>query len=141
MKKAGLNRNVKVAFVDHNPIDTNNILNTHRYLMKETWHKIMFGIIKNMFIVSLTSSVNAIIIVNASSHTKCVSLCNQKFKIQCTLINLHPNEYSQELHHYPFRVKLDRCVGSCNTFNNLSTNVCVPNETKDLNMSLIWLQE
>ena len=59
--------------------------------MKETQYKIMFGIIKKMFIVLLTN------IVNASNHTKCVSLSNQKCKIQPTLINLHPNEYSQEL--------------------------------------------
>ena len=35
----------------------------------------MLGIIKKMFIVLLTS------IVNASNHTKCVSLSNQKFEI------------------------------------------------------------
>ena len=52
----------------------------------------MFGIIKKMFIVLLTS------IVNASNNTKCVFLSNQKCKIQPTLINLHPNEYNQELH-------------------------------------------
>ena len=40
--------------------------------------------------------------------------------IQPTLINLHPNEYSQEFHYYPFSVKLDRCAGSCNTLNDLS---------------------
>ena len=39
---------------------------------------------------------------------KCVSLSNQKCMIQPTLINLHPNEYSQEFHYYPFAVKLDR---------------------------------
>ena len=52
----------------------------------------MFGIIKKMFNVLLTN------IVNASNHTKCVSLSNHKCQIQTTLINLHPNEYSQELH-------------------------------------------
>ena len=41
-------------------------------------------------------------------------------------INLHSNEYSQELHYSPFAVKLDRCVGSCNTLNNLPYNLCVP---------------
>ena len=56
--------------------------------------------------------------------------------IQPTLINLHPNEYSQELHYYPFSVKLDRCVGSCNTLNDLSNKVCVPNKTEDLNLSV-----
>ena len=44
---------------------------------------------------------------------------------QPTLIKLHPNGYSQELHCYPFVIKLDRCAGSCNTLNNLSNKVCV----------------
>ena len=56
--------------------------------------------------------------------------------IQPTLINLHPNEYSQEFHYYPFSVKLDRCVGSCNTLNDLSNKVCIPNKTEDLNLSV-----
>ena len=42
----------------------------------------------------------SIVIVNASNHTKCVSLSNQNCMAQSTLINLHPNEYSQELHYY-----------------------------------------
>ena len=54
---------------------------------------------------------------------------------QSTLINLHPNEYSQRLHYYPFVVNLDRCVGSCNTLNELSNKVCVPTK-KDLNLSV-----
>ena len=64
----------------------------------------MFGFIKKVFIVLLTS------FVNFSSHTKCVSLRNQKCEIQPTLINSHPSEYSQELHYFPFVVNLDRCV-------------------------------
>ena len=75
-------------------------------------------------------------IANASNHVKCKSLSNQKCMIQPTLINLHPNEYSQEFHYYPFSVKLDRCVGSCNTLNDLSNKVCVPNKTEDLNLSV-----
>ena len=50
--------------------------------------------------------------------------------------NLHYGEYSQEFHYYPFAVKLDRCVGSCNTLNDLSNKVCVPNKTEDLNLSV-----
>ena len=75
-------------------------------------------------------------IVNASNHTKCISLSNQKCKTQPTLINLHPNEYSQEFHYYPFAVKVDRCVGSSNILNDLSNKVCVPNKTEDLNLSV-----
>ena len=55
---------------------------------------------------------------------------------QPTFINLHPNEYSQKFHYYPFAVRLDRCVGSCNTQNYLSNKVCVPNKTEDLNISV-----
>ena len=52
-----------------------------------------------MFIVFLATTVNA------SNHTKCVSLSNQKCQIQLTLITLHLNECNQELHYYPFTVK------------------------------------
>ena len=86
----------------------------------------MSGLIKKIFTGLSTG------IVSASNHSKCVSLSNQKCMIQPTLINLHPNEYSQEFHYYPFAVKLDRCVGSCNTLNDLSNKVCLPNKTKDL---------
>ena len=46
-----------------------------------------------MFIRYLTG----LIIQNVSNHTKCVSLRNQKCLIEPSLINLYPNEYSQEL--------------------------------------------
>ena len=55
---------------------------------------------------------------------------------QSTLINLHLNEYIEQLHYYPFPVNLDRCMGSCNTLNDLSNKVCVPNRTEDLNLSV-----
>ena len=90
----------------------------------------MFGLTKEIFIGLL------ICIVNASNHTNCSSLSNEKCMIQPTLINLDPNEYNQEFHYYPFVVKLDRCVGSCSSLNNLSNKVCVPNETEYLNLSV-----
>ena len=79
----------------------------------------MFGLVKKIFI-GLSAGI-----VSASNHTKCVSISNQKFMIQRTLNNLHPNKYSQEFHQYPFAVNLDRCVGSCNTLYDLSNKVCV----------------
>ena len=48
----------------------------------------MLGIIKETLIVLLN------IIVNASNHTKCVFLSNQKCEIQPTLIFSHPSEYN-----------------------------------------------
>ena len=93
----------------------------------------MFGLIKKIFIGLLTG------LVNGSNHTKCFLLSNQKCMTQPTLINLYPNEYSQEFHYYPCSVKLDRCVGSCNTLNDLSKKVCVPRKTEDLNVSVFNL--
>ena len=75
-------------------------------------------------------------LVNGSNHTKCVSLSNQKCMIQPTLINLHPNEYSQDFHYYPFSVKLQRCAVVCNNINDLSNKLCVPDKTEDLNLSV-----
>ena len=66
-------------------------------------------------------------------------LRNQKCMTQSTAINWRPYEYTQETHYYPFAVKSDRCVGSCNTLNNLSNKVCVPNKTEDLNLSVFNL--
>ena len=60
----------------------------------------MFELIKKIFIGLLSG------IVSGSNHTNCMSLINQKCMIESTLINLNPNEYSQELHYYPFAVKL-----------------------------------
>ena len=90
----------------------------------------MFELLKKIFIGLSTD------IVSASNHTKCLSLSNKKCMAQLTLINLHPNEYSQEFYCYPFAVKLDRCVGSCNIVNKLSDKVCVPNKIEDLNLTV-----
>ena len=48
----------------------------------------MLVLIKKIFIGLLTG------LVNGSNHTKCISLSNQKFMIQSTLINLHTNEFT-----------------------------------------------
>ena len=90
----------------------------------------MFRLNKKMFMGLLIS------IVNATNHAKCVLLSNQKYMNQPTLINLHPNEYSQECYYYPFAVKLDRCVGSCNTLTDWSNKVFVSNKVEDLNLSM-----
>ena len=84
-KKTGLKRVAIFFSVDFNPIDTNDILDIYKYLMKRTRYKITFGIIRNMFIVLLSN------IVNGSNHTKCVLLSNQKFMNQFLLIYILMN--------------------------------------------------
>ena len=47
--------------------------------------------------------------------------------------NTYSDEHNEGLRYYPFMVNLDRCNGICNTFNDLSNRICVPNKTEDLN--------
>ena len=61
-KKTGLKGVAKFLSVNFNPISTNDILDIHRYLTKRTWYKIIFGLIKKIFIVLLST------IVNGSNH-------------------------------------------------------------------------
>ena len=66
---------IKCFSIDFNPIDTNDIWNNHKYLMKRTSYKMMFGLIEKIFI-GLYSGL-----VNGSNRTKCVSLGNKKWMI------------------------------------------------------------
>ena len=79
MKKSGLKGGVKFFSVDFNPIDTNAILDVHKYLMNIIYET-MFRLIKKIFIGLLTS------IVSAFNHTKCVLLSSHKCMTQPTLI-------------------------------------------------------
>ena len=96
---------------------------------EKPWYAKMFGLIKKMFMGLLIS------VVNSSNHTKCVLLSNQKCEIQSTFVNLHPST-SQEFHYYPFTVKLNKRVGTCNALIDLSNAVCVPNKSEDLNRNV-----
>ena len=84
----------------------------------------MFGVINKVFIGLLIG------ILNASNHVKYVLLSIRKCMTQTTLINLHPNERSQEFHYYPFAVKLDTCIGSCDTVNGLPNKVYFPKKNR-----------
>ena len=52
--------------------------------------------------------------------------------IRPTLIDLNPFE----LRYYPFMINLDKCRGSCNSVNDLSTKICDPSKTKDLDVKV-----
>ena len=53
-------------------------------------------LLKKSFILLLS------VIANGANQTTFVSLSSHKCMIEPTLINLHRNVYSQELHYYPF---------------------------------------
>ena len=64
MKKTGLKGIVKLFSVDFNPTDTSDVLDIHKNSMKGIWYKIMFDLIKKIFIGLLTGI--------AIYYTKCV---------------------------------------------------------------------
>ena len=47
--------------------------------------------------------------------------------VRPTLIDLNPIAFK----YHPFMITLDKCNGTCNVF---SPKICVPKETKDLNV-------
>ena len=68
---------------------------------------------------------------------KRISLNNQPSINRPALINLNPNKTRQGLHHYPFIVSLDRCKGRCNTIDDPSSKICVPNKTEDVTLKVL----
>ena len=85
----------------------------------------IFRLIKQVFIIV------SLYYFSGSLATECVSLNNEKCMIRSTFIGLNP----VELNYYPFIVNPDKCYGSCND-PDLSTKICVPSKTKDINIKL-----
>ena len=77
-----------------------------------------------MFIELFSFSRSLANIVKAFDNTN-----NQQCMTQPTLNNSYFKECIQGLRYYPFAVNLDTYMGICNTFNDLSKRVCVPNKT------------
>ena len=67
-----------------------------------------------------------------------ISSNNQSCVIRPTLIDLNPDERNQRCCYslcylgYSFTVNLDRCNKSCNTVDDTSGRICVPNKMEDL---------
>ena len=62
----------------------------------------------------------------------CVCLYNEPCITRPTITDLYPSE----LNYHSFISSLDKCNGSCNVANDLSTKICVPSETKDVNVEV-----
>ena len=92
MKPTGLNGYVYDFLVSFGSIDVDDNLYIHKYLMNK--YKIMLGLIKHLLKKHLLLSFNVSLgsIVNASDHTKCISLNNQQCMNQPTIINLNSDE-------------------------------------------------
>ena len=72
----------------------------------------MFGFIKKCFFTAMAFFSYNVLNVNS---LECVSTNNQECKIRSKLINLNSNEPS----FYPYGIKINKCSGSCNIFNDM----------------------
>ena len=95
-------------------------LNENLYVKNiEKLHKIMFSLIKQVFVVLLNFS--------ESLATKSISLNGEPCMVRSFFIDLSPFG----LKYYSFMSNLDKCTGS---FNFLSPKIYVPKETRDINV-------
>ena len=76
----------------------------------------------SLFIVLLSFSESF-----AHEQTKCLFLNDKPCMVRPTIIDMN----LAELKYYPFIISLNKCTGSCNV---LSPKICVPKETKDINV-------
>ena len=84
----------------------------------------MLRLIKQVFIALLSFSV--------SLATEDVYVIDEPYMTGSTLIDLSP----VEINYYLFMIGLDKYNVGCNTVHNLSIKICVPTETKDLNVKV-----
>ena len=64
-----------------------------------------------------------------------MSLNNEPCITRHTLTDLNPIE----LNYYLFMISLDKCHGSCNTFDDSSTKIWVSNKTENVTLKLFNL--
>ena len=75
-----------------------------------------------MFIILLS--------LNVSLRNECVSLNDEPCMVRPNFIDLNPFK----LNYYPFMVSFDKCSRSGNVPDQFPTKICVPSETKYVNV-------
>ena len=63
---------------------------------------------------------------------ECVSMNNQECRIRSEIISVNTNEPM----FYPYRIKINKCKGSCNTINDPFAKICVPGTIKNINAKI-----
>ena len=82
----------------------------------------MFSLIKKVFYVLLN--------FRESLETKCVLFKERTYMTRPTLVDLNPVEGN----YYPSMISLDKFKVCCNFFDDLSTKICIPSKTKNVNV-------
>ena len=91
----------------------------------------MFTFIKQIFIsaMMLFSSLPNV------NSLECVSLKNQECKVRSEIVNINSNNPM----FYPFSIKINKCIGTCNNINDPYANICAPDAIKDINVKVFNL--
>ena len=83
-----------------------------------------------MFVLGLTVLSSSI-----TGALNCISINNQECKLRPEILDVSSNN----LIFYPFRVKINRCSGNCNSINDPYAKICVPDVLKNLNVKIFNL--
>ena len=78
----------------------------------------MFSLIKKVFILILSTPL-------ISGY--CLLLKNQKCKVRKVIID---NDYMT----FPYKIRVDKCIGSCNNKDNPYFKICLPNSVKNISV-------
>ena len=89
----------------------------------------MFGIMKKAYISALGFFSYNILLTN---FLKCYSLDNQVCKIRPEIINVN----NKELIFYPYKIKMNRCVGGCNTIDDPYGKTCFANDIENIGLKV-----
>ena len=119
-EKTGLFGYVYDFSVEYNAISVDDIRNIHKYLM-----------VKN----NIVQNVTIIILCIKIFWFKCIDKMGRFIKskmVRSKIIEMNKN-------YYPFKIFVNKCLGSCNTINNPFAKTCIAKTVKNLNVRIINL--
>ena len=90
--------------------------------------------IKNMYKMKIISLLISLFGIIKTKALECVSVVNQKCMPRPKILDI--NEGTGEALFYPYNVLVNKCSGSCNTFDNPMAKLCIPNVIKRVNMQV-----
>ena len=85
----------------------------------------IFSFVKKVFVLGLTVLSSSI-----TGPLNCVSMNNQESKVRPKIADIDSNNPM----FYPFSIKVNKCSGNCNNFNDPYAKICVLDTVKDLNV-------
>ena len=89
----------------------------------------IFSFVKKFFVLVLT------VLLNFTNALECISMKNQECIVRPEIVDIKSNNPI----FYPFSVKINRCSGNCNTFNDPYARLCVPVTVKKLTIKVFNL--